>query len=108
GSSDPWIRHAARIALEWQDPKLWQDKALAERDVKASLTAVLALTRTGSGELQRPILSRLDALPFAELTDELQILALRDYQLAFIRLGAPDAETAAASIRRFDSLYPAR
>jgi putative heme-binding domain-containing protein len=108
GSSDPWIRHAARVALEWQDVKLWQDKALAEQNATASLTALLALTRSGSSELQHPILARLDALRFGELTDELQILALRDYQLAFIRLGAPDAATTAASIRRLDALYPAR
>jgi putative heme-binding domain-containing protein len=42
------------------------------------------------------------------LTDELQILALRNYQLAFIRLGAPDAELTAATVRRLDPLYPAR
>ncbi|MDR3405782.1 MAG: hypothetical protein P4L99_25075 [Chthoniobacter sp.] len=108
GSSDPWIRHAARIALEWQDPGLWRDKALAEPDATASLTALLALARSGTAEAQRPMLARLDALPFAELTDELQILALRDYQLAFIRLGAPDAELAAATMRRLDALYPAR
>ena len=108
GSSDPWIRHAARIALEWQDTRLWQDKALAERDMTASLTALLALARSGPAEAQRPMLARLDALPFADLTDELQILALRDYQLAFIRLGAPNAELAAACVRRLDALYPAR
>ena len=108
GSTDPWIRHAARIALEWQDVRLWQDKALAEMDVTASLTALLALARNATPDAQRPMLAKLDALPFAELTDEQQILALRDYQLAFIRLGAPDAELAAASTRRLDALYPAR
>jgi len=35
GSSDPWIRHAARIALEWQDVGQWRDRALGEPDVTA-------------------------------------------------------------------------
>ena len=108
GSADPWIRHAARIALEWQDVRQWQDKALGELDVTASLTALLALARNATADAQRPMLAKLDALPFAQLTDEQQILALRDYQLAFIRLGAPDAELAAATTRRLDALYPAR
>ena len=107
-SEDPAIRHAARIALEWQDVKLWQTRALAEKDVTASLTALLALTRCGSGDVQQAILEKLDALPFSTLGEELQILAARDYQLAFVRLGAPDAAQAAACTQRLDSLYPAK
>jgi len=108
GSSDPWIRHAARIALEWQDVGQWRDKALAEPEVTASLTALLALARSNDTPSQRPLLARLDALAFAGLNDEQQILALRDYQLAFIRLGAPDSELAVAAGRRLDAFYPAR
>jgi hypothetical protein len=108
GSSDPWIRHAARVALEWQDVRFWQEKALQELDVTASLTALLALARNAGADAQRPMLAKLDALPFTALTDEQQILALRDYQLAFIRLGAPAGELASASIGRLDPLYPAR
>jgi putative heme-binding domain-containing protein len=107
-SSDPWIRHAARIALEWQDVASWRDKALAEPDITGSLTALLALARSNDTPSQRAMLARLDALPFAALTDDQQILALRDYQLAFIRLGAPDATMAAAAAGRLDALYPAR
>ena len=108
GSADPWIRHAARVALEWQDVQLWRDTALAEQDVTASLTALMALARSDAKNAQSALLARLDGLPFAELTDELQILALRDYQLDFIRLGAPSAERAAACARRLDASYPAR
>jgi hypothetical protein len=107
-SNDPWIRHAARIALEWQDVASWRDKALAESDVTASLTALMALARKNDTPSRQAMLARLDALPFATLTDEQQILALRDYQLAFVRLGAPDVALAAAAERRLDALYPAR
>ena len=107
-SPDPWIRHAARIALEWQDVHLWQGKALAEKNVTASLAALMALARSGAKESQGAMLARLDAMPIAGLTDELQILALRDYQLAFIRLGAPDEGMTASCLQRLDALYPAR
>ncbi len=107
-SADPWIRHAARIALEWQDVQLWRDKAIAELDVTTSLTALMALARSNVKESQGALLARLGAIAMNEATDEQQILALRDYQLAFIRLGAPDAEMTASCVRRLDAHYPAR
>jgi putative heme-binding domain-containing protein len=106
GSEDPAIRHAARIALEWQDVKLWQARAIEEKDITASLTALLALSRCAAADAQRAILEKLNALPFATLTEEQQILAARDYQLALVRLGVP--ADASALTQRLDALYPAR
>lgn len=108
GSEDPAIRRAARIALESQDVKQWQSRALAEKDTTASLTALLALTRAAAGDAQRPILEKLNALPFATLTEEQQILAARNYQLAIVRLGAPDPELAFVCTQHLDPLYPAK
>src|SRR5207253_1542190 len=106
GSEDPVLREAARIALEWQDVKQWQARALAEKDTTASLTALLALTRCAAADAQRAILEKLNALPFATLTEEQQILAARDYQLALIRLGTPPGVNALT--QRLDALYPAK
>ncbi len=108
GSDDLAIRHAARIALEWQDVKTWQDRALAEKDTKTELTALMALARCGKEDAQRPIFERLNALPIATLSEELQILAARDYQLAFIRLGPCDPALAAVCRQRLEALYPAK
>ncbi len=133
GSKDSVLRHAARIALEWQPVSDWQARALAEKDTLTSLTALLALTRSAADERRpspaatsnsgeaalqtstpttaaedgrRSILAKLDALNFPALPEEQQILAARIYQLALIRLGTP-ADTAALS-RRLDALYPAQ
>ena len=128
GSDDAVLREAARIALEWQDVSQWQARALAEKEALTSLTALLALTRSterrpspaatnqpgaavlpaagSSAATQRAILEKLDALPFATLPEEQQILAARDYQLALIRLGTP-ADTRALT-QRLDALYPAK
>ena len=106
GSEDPAIRHAARIALEWQEVKQWQARALAEKDTLTSLTALLALTRSAAADAQSAILEKLNALPFAALPEEQQILAARDYQLALIRLGTP--ADASVLTQRLDALYPAQ
>src|SRR5262249_23332259 len=42
-SEDRFIRHAARIAIEWQDVPLWKGRALAETNVSAGLAGLLAL-----------------------------------------------------------------
>jgi putative heme-binding domain-containing protein len=107
GSDDPAIRHAARIALEWQDLTEWQGRALAENGTAARLTALMALARSGTREVQKPILERLNALPFAKLTTEQQIEAARDYQLALLRFGPADPALAQACTQRLDALYPA-
>lgn len=107
GSGDPWIRQAARIALEWQEVGHWRDRALAEKEPVASLTALMALARCGSTDALAPLLARLAAVPIETLKPEEQLLALRDYQLAFSRLGLADEPTMAGVKRRLDALYPA-
>ncbi|MBI3191976.1 MAG: PQQ-dependent sugar dehydrogenase, partial [Pedosphaera parvula] len=89
GNPDFWIRYAARIALEQQPARFWQDKALAEAPVDARLTALMALARTGESRLQTLLVARLNGLPLAALTEAQQLHALRDYALAFIRMGTP-------------------
>jgi putative heme-binding domain-containing protein len=107
GSADPWIRQAARVALEWQDVRLWRDRALAEKTPLASLTALMALALCGSTDALAPVLARLAAVPIETLKPDEQLLALRDYQVAFSRLGLADEPTMASVSRRLDALYPA-
>ncbi len=107
-SSDPVIRHAARIALEWQDVNEWQTRALAEKDPTGCLTALMALARNGTNEMQRPLIERLNALHFGALDEEQQILAARVVQLTLIRLGPLEPTLAAPLTQRLDALYPAR
>ena len=44
-NSDRFIRYAARTAIEHRPLESWQDRALAEKDPQASLTALLGLVR---------------------------------------------------------------
>src|SRR5207247_2477673 len=107
GHSDRFLRFAARVAIEWQAPASWQERALAETDTPAALTALLALARAGDKALQPRLLQALDRIDWASLNEAQKLDLLRVYGVTFIRQGAPDKATAERAIARFDSLYPA-
>lgn len=89
-SADPWIRNAARVALEWQPVEQWRTKALAE---EAGLTAKLALARVGS-ELDRvAIAAAVPATAGKSRTEKLIALRIREWtgSTAAIALPGPDA-----------------
>ncbi|MGE5195110.1 MAG: c-type cytochrome, partial [Deltaproteobacteria bacterium] len=110
-SPDRAIRYAARVAIEHQDPALWQNKALEEKRVNAMLQAFVALCHAGTSELQPAVLEKLNSLPFRQLTEEQTADALRVYQLAFIRLGGEQSgqsEAAAKVVETLSPLFPAQ
>jgi putative heme-binding domain-containing protein len=51
------------------------------------------------------LLAKLDAVGFAKLEESQQLDLLRAYQLVFIRMGAPDKDTAAL-VKKLDPLFP--
>ncbi len=105
-SPDRHLRYAARVAIENQDRALWQDQALAETRTNATIQAMLLLARVGTVQQQAAVLERLNKLPFGQLTEEQLLDALRVYQLAFIRLGGKQPETAPAVLATLEPLYP--
>jgi putative heme-binding domain-containing protein len=122
GHADRYLRSAARVAIEHQDPKTWQDRALAEKEPTAALQALLALVRVTSTDPQhrRPttppnddalkphILHALEQLDWSRLTDEQRQDLLRVYSILFVRMGPADADTRARLIARLDPHYPSR
>jgi putative heme-binding domain-containing protein len=108
GNSDRFIRYAARVAVEHQPAATWQERALAEKEPQAALEALLALARVGEKSVQPRQLAALAKIDWAKLSTAQKLALLRVYALTFIRLGAPDKETAARVIARFDPLFPAR
>ena len=87
GRDDPWMRHAARVALENQPLDLWQLPALTESDTKKALVALMALARVGDAKVQSQLFVRLNDLPWDNLPAQWQLVALRSYQLGFTRMG---------------------
>jgi putative heme-binding domain-containing protein len=133
-SKDHYLRFAARIAIERQPVKLWRERALAEKDPQGIIEASIALARMGRTEnhnpqefgkpapgtssgavgptnaedakLQTQILAKLDTLDFPKLDLDHQLQLIRAYQLAFARLGKPDAAACAKTAAHLDPLYP--
>ena len=105
-SPDRFIRYAARVAIEHQDPRLWQSRALSERRVTALTQSLVALTRVGPKDAQSQVLNALGRIPLASVTEEQALEALRVYGLAFIRMGRPDPQTAQRVASQLDSVLP--
>ena len=108
GHEDRFIRYAARVALEHQDVKLWQDRVLAERDPETLITGAVGLARQGDKSLQPRLLEALDRLDFAALPETQQLELLRAWSLVFIRMGEPDPATAARLAKKLDAFFPAQ
>ncbi len=138
GDKDRNLRFAARIALERQPVAAWAEKALSLTEPQALIESMIALARmsrtekhvenlgeakksaAGSssagvgptneadGKLQARILAALDKLDFKSLSPDLQLQLIRAYQLAFTRLGKPDAAACAKAAAHLDPLYPAK
>ncbi len=119
--SDRSIRFAARVALEWQDPTHWRERALSEKEARKAIAALVALARVGGRDtvhrkasdpspdvaLRAQIISALDAIAWPSLGPNDRLDLLRAYSLVFTRLGRPDDERARL-IARFDPLFPAK
>lgn len=107
-SDDRSLRYAARIAIEWQDVSLWQQRALDETHPTASIHALLALARCGGKAAQGKLFEALGRLKGAELDEEQTLDALRVLGLSFIRQGKPDADVRTRIAGYLDSLYPTK
>ena len=108
GHTDRSIRFAARIALEHQPLAGWQDKALTESNPRAALTALMALARSSGGDktLQPKLLDALNRLDLKSLKGLDKVTLVRDYMLAFTRMGEPAAPVKAALVQRLSPLFP--
>jgi putative heme-binding domain-containing protein len=121
GHADRFIRYAARVALEHQDPATWQERALAEKKPAAALTALLGLVRATSTcpfhrkssspptneALKTRILAALGLIGWQMLTDEQRLELLRTYEVLFNRMGKPDEAARQRVIGQLDPHFPA-
>jgi putative heme-binding domain-containing protein len=107
-SADRSIRYAARIAIEWQDVALWQQRALAEDRPTAAMNALLALARCGDRDQQGPLLKSLGEIDPAQFTEEQTLDVLRVLSLSLIRMGRPKEETIDGITERLLPAYPSK
>jgi putative heme-binding domain-containing protein len=122
---DRFIQFAARVALEFQDPKLWTEKALNEKNPVKVIHALLALARVsapcpehtkekkvvGDRALRTNILANLTAIEIAKLSDSEKLDLLRVYEIVFNRFGKPFADSTGPGewdkvVKQLDPIYP--
>ena len=101
GSPDPWIRHAARIAVERQPVEQWEPRVFNEADQQTALCGLIALTRmkqtlpTTRHAFQSKVTGKLAAITEGGTLDTVEKLCvLRIAGLVFARHGQPDSATA--------------
>jgi putative heme-binding domain-containing protein len=117
---DRYTRFAARVAIEHQDPKLWAEKALAEKDPAKAIPAILALARVsapcpehtkdkkvaGDPALRAKMLAALGGIDLAKLTDQQKIDLARTYQVVLNRFGQPTADERKETLAKFGPAFP--
>lgn len=106
--TDRNIRYAARLAVENQSVKLWQEKVLSEQNPRALIHASIALCRHGDPDLSNRLLSQLNGVSFDSIGVDDQLALLRAYSLCLIRLDPPSKECINAVIGNLDPFYPAK
>ncbi|WP_439629655.1 c-type cytochrome [Gemmata sp.] len=107
-SPDRFIRYAARVGLEHQPVKSWQDKILDSKLDRVVIEGTVALARQADKSLQPKLLVKLGELDFLKYDEAMQLDLLRAYQLVFTRIGEPDKDSAAKVVAKLDPLFPAQ
>lgn len=108
GSTDRFIRNAARVAIEAQPAAEWASKVFPEKNTQARITGAVALARSNDKQYKAPLITSLLELSPKSLEESQMLGLLRAYGLIFMRLGAPDAEEKAAVIAELNPLFPAK
>ena len=107
-SDDYHLRYAARIAIEWQDPKTWADKAYSEKNDLAAIHALLGLARSDLDGSLAPSVKRLLKVDFDKLDKLGKLALLRTYGVIMSRGGMPEADQVEAIGEQLDPHFPAK
>ncbi|KAA0140147.1 DUF1080 domain-containing protein [Gimesia chilikensis] len=107
-SSDRWLRHAARVAIESQPVEQWASKVFKEQNPQARISGAVALARMGNKSHRDAQIAALLELDPSQLSEPQFLGLLRAYALTFIRLGKPTAEQRAQVIAELDPYLPSQ
>jgi len=118
---DPFMRNAARVAIESQPSKSWMKSALSEKKPGAKIQALLALTRVEgidpfhrepsdvpvNENLRDQILGALVTIDYKALPERNRLALVRTYQVALNRFGRPDNNLVGKITKQLDRQFPA-
>lgn len=104
--SDRFIRYAARIALEHQPLRNWQQQFFDASDPERIIQAGVALARQGAPGIQSRLLDKLISVEWKTLSTVQQLDLLRAVQLTLIRMGKPGPQTRVQLISALSPHFP--
>jgi hypothetical protein len=81
---------------------------MSEKDPRAALNSLLALSRVGTKEDQAPLLKALAKFPLDSLDEDLKLLKLRVIKVSLARQGRPDTDLVNLAIEKLGKQYPAK
>ncbi|MDA8806294.1 c-type cytochrome [Opitutales bacterium] len=105
-SEDYHLRYAARIAIEWQDPKTWAGKAYNETNDIAAIHSLLGLARCDFDGSKQPSIDRLLKVDFNKLDKTGKLALLRTYSVIMSRAGKATEKQIIALGKQLDPHYP--
>ncbi len=103
-SNDPFLRGAARAAIEQLPVADWVGLLSQPQKPRAAVELVLALTRAEALSSGKRVFAALDALPIERWSPEDRRDTLRVWQVALARAGKPDEPIAQRARARFAPL----
>jgi putative heme-binding domain-containing protein len=121
-SVDPFVRWAARIAIEHQPLETWLPLALSESNPVVQVEAILAAARVGgicpshrkpdsppiNAELGSKLLAVMDGIDWRALRAERQLAYVRTLQIIFNRFGRPNDATVSRWVAKLEPAFPAK
>ena len=107
-SSDHHLRYAARIALEWQDPKSWANQAYKENNDLIAIHALLGLARCDFKQSMLPSIERLLEVDLTKLTLSGKLDLLRTYSVIMSRSGKPNDSQIHSIGKQLDPHFPSK
>ncbi len=88
-NNDRFIRFAARVAIEHQPIKNWQERVYQEKDAVSLTQGIIALARHADKSQRDRMLNALVQVDYESLSASQQVDILRAFELSLSRFGMP-------------------
>ncbi|SDE32367.1 putative heme-binding domain-containing protein [Pricia antarctica] len=106
--TDRFVRYAARIAIEHQPVKEWQDRVYSEKDPEAMVQGMIALARHGNASQRDRMLIAMMEVKYDGLSDIQQVDLLRAFEVTISRFGKPASGMSNKVVQYLEGHYPAK
>ncbi len=105
---DRFVRYAARIAIEHQPVKEWQEMVFGEKNPEAMVQGMIALARHGNKSQRDQMLKGMMDVKYQDLSATQQVDLLRAIELTLSRFGNPKGKLQSQLASYLEPHYPAK